>query len=414
MNFPVPLDEEERLRVLDSYGILDTPADAAFDRISSFTARLFDVPICLVSLIDRERQFLKSCFGSDLRETPRDTAFCSHTILEPGKPFIVEDAAKDARFARNPLVIGEPFIRFYAGAPLLVQQASALGSLCIIDHVPRRLDAAQIENLQDLAAMVEDEIRLHERRMRARESEERYRALHETVRDSLERLRENLIWIVPHELKTPLNGVLGFADLLRASWKKIQPSQVDELIAGLQDAGGRMERAVLNICAVTQLDIAAADPLARRRLSTNSPQSINRTAESVARSVAARYQRTDDLTLNLEAGEACMPTDFISKAVEELVDNAFKFSPVGSPVRVSGENSEEDYLLAVEDVGSGMSQQQIDQVGVFAQFDRDRREQQGMGLGLSVVQRIALVFGLTFRIRARRDGGLRASIRFPK
>ncbi len=414
MQFPVPIDEDERLRALRSYGILDTPAEAAFDRISAFAARLFDVPVCLVSLIDRDRQYLKSCYGLDLKETPRSDAFCAHTILAPGEPLIVEDAAADARFARNPLVVGEPRIRFYAGMPLLAQRSSALGSLCLIDHQPRRFSAQDLENLRDLAAIVEDQIRLHERRQHARESEARFRALHEAVNASLEHLRETLMWMVPHELKTPLNGVLGFAELLRVSWKSIQPSQVDELIARLQDAGNRMERGVRNVCALTQLEIAANDPLARARLASQDELRIDALATSVAQAAAARYGRAGDLRLELEPGHVNAPADFLEKALDEALDNAFKFSPSGSPVSVQGRSAADDYLLAIEDRGPGMTADQIEQVGAFMQFGRDCFEQQGMGLGFALVRRIADIFGLTLRIAAREGGGLRVALRFPR
>ena len=332
MNFPVPLDEEERLRVLGSYGILDTPVSRAFDRLSALAARIFDVPIAFVSLIDRDRQLFKSCFGANLKDTPRDIAFCSHTILEPGRPLVVQDAWDDARFAHNSLVTGEPGIRFYAGMPLLAQQGSALGSFCIIDRVPRSLTKEQLENLRDLAAIVEDEIRLHERRKAARESEERYQELHRCVSNALDHLRESLMWMVPHELSTPLNGVLGFADLLRASWRQIRPEQVEELIAGLQEAGTLMERGVRNICLLTQLEIAASDPAALRNLGGGQTSDLPSAPEDTARRIAIEAGRPSDLELRVTAGRADIPQIYLTKVLEELLDNAFKFSSPGDKV----------------------------------------------------------------------------------
>ena len=114
---PLPPDEAMRLAALRSLNILDTPAEERFDRITRLAQRLFDVPIALVSLVDTNRQWFKSCQGLDASETPRSISFCGHAILEDG-PLIIEDATKDQRFADNPLVTGPPDIRFYTGQPL--------------------------------------------------------------------------------------------------------------------------------------------------------------------------------------------------------------------------------------------------------------------------------------------------------
>ena len=141
------------LQALYRSDLLDTPAEARFDRLTRIARQLFDVPIALVSLIDPERQGFKSRQWLDACETSRDISFCGHAILVPD---ILEigDAAEDPRFADNPLVTGAPHIRFYAGAPLIVD-GQGIGTLCIIDTRPRRLTASQRQALRDLAdAMV--------------------------------------------------------------------------------------------------------------------------------------------------------------------------------------------------------------------------------------------------------------------
>lgn len=154
---PLPDNEAQRLAELRFLHILDTPFEERFDRITRTAAKLFQVPISLVSLLDDSRQWFKSCQGLDIRETSRKISFCSHAILADG-PFVIEDARKDSRFADNPLVTGKPHIVFYAGHPLVGPGGHKLGTLCLIDHQPRLLSEDEDTALRDLAAWVELEL----------------------------------------------------------------------------------------------------------------------------------------------------------------------------------------------------------------------------------------------------------------
>lgn len=155
---PLPKDETQRLQALRELLILDTPPEERFDRVARFAAEEFEVPIALVSLIDENRQWFKARVGLPVCETHRDISFCGHAILQDGI-FVIEDALLDARFADNPLVTGEPHIRFYAGAPLrLPGGGAAIGTLCLIDRRPRRLDSIGRAILGTLRDLVVEEL----------------------------------------------------------------------------------------------------------------------------------------------------------------------------------------------------------------------------------------------------------------
>jgi diguanylate cyclase (GGDEF)-like protein len=154
---PTPVNENARLQSLRALNILDTSPEERFDRLTRLAKRLFGVPIALISLVDADRQWFKSCQGLDVRETPRGISFCGHTILGD-EVMLVPDATLDERFHDNPLVVGAPGIRFYAGCPLRIPNGSKLGTLCLIDVEPRTLDAADRAALKDLARMAEQEI----------------------------------------------------------------------------------------------------------------------------------------------------------------------------------------------------------------------------------------------------------------
>jgi len=149
----LPANETLRLAALKNYQILDTAAEAAYDDIVQVASFICQTPIALVSLIDKDRQWFKARVGLDTTETARELAFCAHTILQKDT-LIVEDATRDDRFAQNPLVTGNPGIRFYAGAPLVTPDGFGLGSLCVIDRQSRQLTPDQISALEALARTV--------------------------------------------------------------------------------------------------------------------------------------------------------------------------------------------------------------------------------------------------------------------
>jgi GAF domain-containing protein len=153
MTYPVPANDAERLRTLRAYKILDTKPEERFDELTRLAALICGVPISLISLIDTDRQWFKSRFGLDVKETPRAQAFCTHAIMQP-EMFVVPDASKDERFAHNPLVTGDLHIRFYAGAPLAARDGHVLGTLCVIDREPHTLTEAQKEALKIVGRVV--------------------------------------------------------------------------------------------------------------------------------------------------------------------------------------------------------------------------------------------------------------------
>jgi PAS domain S-box-containing protein len=184
---PLPDNEQARLAALRALAILDTPQEERLDRITRIASAYFDVPICLVSLVDENRQWFKSCVGLEVRETPRTVSFCAHAILSDDA-LVISDSHADERFHDNPLVTGPPHVRFYAGQPLSAPGGEKLGTLCVIDHRPRRLDAAQLGCLRDLAAWTENELANAELASAVgdlRESEARLRAIMESVAEAI-------------------------------------------------------------------------------------------------------------------------------------------------------------------------------------------------------------------------------------
>src|ERR1043165_2291397 len=162
MTAPRPRTENQRLKVLWQYSVLDTVPEEIFDDLTELAARICEAPVALITLVDEDRQWFKSKVGVSIKETAREISFCAHAITQP-ELFIVPDALKDQRFSQNPLVTSDPKVRFYAGAPLITPDGYALGTLCVIDKVPRELRPEQQQALRVLArhVMTQLELRRH-------------------------------------------------------------------------------------------------------------------------------------------------------------------------------------------------------------------------------------------------------------
>lgn len=181
MEAALPKNEVERLQALSEYRVLDTLPEQGYDDITSLAAYICKTPIALVSLVDASRQWFKSKVGLPAQETVRSDAFCAHALLQPQQILLVEDALKDVRFADNRLVVGPPYIRFYAGVPLLTPSGQALGTLCVIDTQPRVMDAVAQSALSSLARQVMVQLELRKAIFRAQQTEQELQQLNQAL-----------------------------------------------------------------------------------------------------------------------------------------------------------------------------------------------------------------------------------------
>ena len=237
--YPIPADEENRLKVLAEYHLLDTPPEEDFDRLAGLASRLFHVPIVLVSLVERDRQFFKTRVGLDVCETSREVSFCAHAIIGEDILF-VPDATKDPRFASNPLVLGPPFIRFYAGKPLVAPTGEKVGTVCLIDTKPRHaFTADDRRNLTDLAALVMDRMEVRRLEYVRSISQMRFENIAATSPDAIicsnseahitfwNQSAERLFGYSADEALTQSSGII-----VPASWRRIYEAELHRLKNG--------------------------------------------------------------------------------------------------------------------------------------------------------------------------------------
>ncbi|MFF5077077.1 ATP-binding protein [Actinoplanes sp. NPDC000266] len=359
--------ERERLAALHSYRVLDTAPESDFDDIVTLAAQLCRAPMAAISLIDGERQWLKSRIGIEVCEVARDRSFCAHAMFSDGV-MQVPDARLDPRFRDNPAVTGDANVVFYAGAPLVTASGQALGALCVIGHEPRLLTPAEATGLRTLArhVMAQLELRQYARGLNAR------------LRDA-DRVRDEFLSRVTHELRTPLTSINGYLELLgdgvaadgefvariRRNSERLT-ALVDDMLLAAQT--GRSDL-VLN---KRELDLAE---MARAAVRRNVGLALTRCLDIYADA---------PLPVMVEADE-----ERLGQVLERLLLNAVKFTGRGR-ITVRASVRGDDAVLEVRDTGIGMSAEES--ARALAPFRRsaaaERHEVQGAGLGLSIVKAI--------------------------
>jgi signal transduction histidine kinase len=226
-------------------------------------------------------------------------------------------------------------------------------------------------------------------------------------------LRDNISLMLPHELRTPLNGILAYGEILAAEAATLPPQEVAEMGKVIHDSGKRLERLIENFLIYAQLELLGADPQKLSALRNKRTEFPTKLIEQQARSQAELAGRTEDLVLALEEKPVPMSEDYLAKIVAELVQNAFKFSSKGRPVRVALGMAPGAITLSVNDKGRGFSTEHITRVGAYMQFDRKLHEQQGLGLGLGISKRLTELHGGTLTIQSEPNESTTVSVKLP-
>ena len=396
----IPEDDAARVRALRDLQILDTLPEKIYDDLVLLAAEICDTPIALVSLVDADRQWFKAKLGIDAAETHRDLAFCSHAILEPEAVFSVPDALADRRFATNELVTGGPRFRSYAGAPIVMPSGDVLGTLCVIDRVPRVLTARQEAALRALARQAASHFELHrvnlhlEATVTAR-TQELQVAL--DAAESSDRAKTIFVSTMSHEIRTPMNGVIGMLDVLEQSRLKDSQAEIVSIVRESANALLRIVDDVLDFSKIEagQLGIVQG-PLSLKRVVVQAHATLLHLAESkgVKLSVDVDSQVPEQVM-----GDASR----VRQVLLNLIGNAIKFGSDQGDTGVAGvvvrlkerEVNRCKVEIVVTDNGIGISPET--QARIFSPFTQadagTTKRFGGSGLGLSISQRLAILMG---------------------
>ncbi len=229
---------------------------------------------------------------------------------------------------------------------------------------------------------------------------EKQKTISRQSQKTLDELRTNISMSLPHELRTPLNAILGFSELILSEYQVLEESDILEMIGQIQDSGHRLYRLIQNFLLYAELEIAATNPELLKEMRNSEFSCVKSLLSQKARQQAKHANRTDDLQLNLQDSSVAIDSVRLAKIVEELLDNAFKFSLEGTPVLLSTFVENQTFILSVKDQGRGMTTDQIAQLEAYRQFDRKLYQQAGLGLGLAIVQRLVELHGGEFKIES--------------
>lgn len=376
-----------RIAALRSYGVLDTPREQAFDDITGLAGMICQAPIAVVNLIDQDRQWFKSEIGLGVSETNLDVSICAHAIVQHDL-FIVSDLREDARFSNNPLVTGEPFLRFYAGALLKTPDGLVLGTLCVLDHQPRQLVPAQIDALQALAGQTMAQLELRRMLVQSQASND---------------YRRRLMAIAGHDLKTPIRT---------ASYaiRKVQRAATSDQSATLDlacEALSTIDREFSQLATMASVGGTATTPdLIEFDLSdVLNPILANWRTPADRKSLRLRSVPT---RLRVRSHPALLAT-----LLGNLVGNAVKYTSSGS-VLVGCRRRGNQVTVEVVDTGSGMEglEGMENEISgdLFDAFHQVNPSSEGLGLGLWIVRGTAKSLGHSLRVHSRAGSGTRFSV----
>jgi len=387
--------EEQRLKALYDFNILDSLYESEYDDIAKIASIICETPISFISLMDRDRQWYKAKLGLEVAQNKREIAICAHAMDDPHQLFEVEDLRKDVRFEKNPLVIGQPNVVFYAGVPLTTIDGFPVGTICVLDQKPRKLNSAQEAALKSLSNQV---IKLMELR--------KINALLEQNKSEIElknEALEKLAYIISHDIRSPLQSLTSLTEML------------EETIADNNQA--------LEITKLISNNLAGLTKFANSLLDYNSTKNKELLweelqIEQVWQNIDMLVMQTNDVTIYKQStcDSIVVPEFALNQILLNLITNGIKYNDKTIVIiSVSITKSKRDFILEVTDNGSGIILKDVDRI--FKPFitlgKKDRFNKVGTGVGLATVAHLVDRMGGNITVNSNKEIGTAFIIKWP-
>jgi signal transduction histidine kinase len=363
---PKPENEEDRLEELKAYSFLDAFPEKELDELTHLASEICQAPIALIGLIDEQKQWYKSKVGVQHNEVPRELSFCSYALLDPTNVMVVEDARKDIRFRENPFVTQEQGVVSYTGVPLTTSNGYALGTLCVIDIIPKKLLPNQLRALQTLANQAMKIFELRKAEKQLREMNEELQAFTYTV---------------SHDLRAPLRGISAFADILQTDFSEQLGEEGKRISSRLINEAKSMKQLIDNLLEFSHLIHVTPDIQ-----TVNMQEMVNEVYKGLA-------QFEDKLKPRFIVGQlppAKADSELVRQVWQNLISNAIKYSSKNSQplIEIGCEGLGSKPVYFIRDNGAGFDMQFAHKLfGVFERL-HTQSEFEGTGVGLAIVKRI--------------------------
>lgn len=389
----IPKNEEERLASLYSYNLLDTLPETIYDEIVYIASSICQTPISLISLVDKERCWFKAKTGTEQDEAPRQIAFAAHAINDPHQMTIVEDALKDERFCDCPLVLDNPPMRFYAGTPLVNKEGFVLGTLCVVDHVPRKLTEEQKKTLYTLAKQVvaQFELRRNYRQIaqlnevlaknitQLKQAEDQNLRLIEQLKEKNKEL-DSFAYIASHDLQAPLRTITSFIDIFKEDYEDKLGEDAHQNFFFIQDAAQRMQNMITGLLSFSRIGRSTEFASIDMNVILQSVQA------NLSADIQAKQAIIESTLLPTIKG---LKTELI-QLLQNLLSNALKFIPTDTIPQIQIMATELDtyWQFSVKDNGIGIFPRH--HTRILEMFSRLHAETkyQGQGIGLAFCKKI--------------------------
>jgi len=367
----IPENEKERIENLKSYAILDTLPEKEYDEITFLASQICGTPISLISLIDETRQWFKSHHGLQATETPKEYAFCAHAINDQDKILIVPDSRIDERFHDNPLVTDNPYVIFYAGIPLVSQKGYSLGTLCVIDNVPRKLDETQILSLKSLANQL---VKLMELRISLIEIDKSRLQLKE-----LNATKDKLFSIIGHDLAGPLGSFKSLVEYMISDFDLSDTKTIIEYLNIMQKSANSTYDLLENLLAWAK---------SQRNEIIYAPDKVEiKKIVSLTIDLFVELTKIKEILLIDNIPEKTIvfaDKNMLMTVLRNLISNAIKFTPKGKQIHIFAERTDNEYVITIKDEGTGIKSENLSKLFKnnehFSTFGTNGEKGTGLGL----------------------------------
>ena len=391
-------DEAARLEALKSYNILDTLSEKDYDDITSLAATICKTPVSLITFLDETRQWFKSHHGVLVSETLREYAFCEHALYSPKEPLIVEDSRKDDRFADNPLVTGDPYVVFYTGMPLVTSDGHALGTLCVLDHQPRKLSDEQIKALETLSKQVMTLLEIRKSNMVLQKTKEELEIRNKEL--------EQFASVVSHDIKAPLSGIVMANQILEEQYRDALGEEGSEVLEVAKRSSTKIKALVDGILSYYRSGIHSGEV-----------EEFNITEFFESLHFTPPTDKKYELIYPTTGQMVKMNKTHLEQIFSNLVGNSMRYNDKESiKIEITFSDAPQQYFFSLADNGVGIAGEDHERVfDLFATGSSQNNDGRGgYGIGLSTVKKIVEANGGIVTIESTQGKGTKISFNIKK